>query len=46
MGEIPGWMTHKLESRLPEVSTTSYKQMLLLLLLLSCFSRVRICATL
>ena len=33
--EMPGWMKHKLESRL----------LLLLLLLLSCFSRVGLCAT-
>ena len=29
--EIPGWMNHKLESRLPgEISTASYMQMILL----------------
>ena len=38
--EMLGWKTHKLESRLPrEISTTSDMQMLLLLLL-SHFSRV------
>ena len=26
--EIPGWMNHRLESRLPEVSTTSDMQMI------------------
>ena len=25
--EMPGWMKHKLESRLPEISTTSDMQM-------------------
>ena len=40
------WMKHKLESRLPgEISITSDMQMLLLLLLLSRFSRVRLCAS-
>ena len=51
--EMLGWMKHKLESRLPgEISITSDMQMtpplwqkVLLLLLLSCFSRVRLCAT-
>ena len=39
-----GWMKHKLESRLPgEISITSVMQMLLLLL--SGFSRVWLCAT-
>ena len=43
---IPGWKKHKLESRLPgEISITSDTQMLLLLLLLSCFSCVRLCTT-
>ena len=42
--KMPGWMKHKLESRLPgELSITSDMQMLLLLL--SHFSRVRLCAT-
>ena len=42
--EMLGWVNHKLESRLPgEISTTSEIQMLLLLL--SHFSRVRLCAT-
>ena len=42
--EIPGWMKHKLESRLlGEISITSDTQMLLLLL--SHFSRVQLCAT-
>ena len=42
--KILGWMKHKLESRLPgDISITSVMQMLLLLL--SCFSRVRLCAT-
>ena len=27
--EMPGWMKHKLESRLPEISTTSDMQMTL-----------------
>ena len=41
--EIPSWMNHKLESRLlGEISTTSDMQMLLLL---SHFSHVRLCAT-
>ena len=41
-----GWLKHKLESRLPgEISITSDMQMLLLLLLLSRFSRVRLCAS-
>ena len=39
-------MNHKLESSLPgEIPTASDMQMLLLLLLLSRFSRVRLCAT-
>ena len=43
--EMPGWMKHKLESRLlVEISITSDMQMLLLLLL-SCFSCVRLCVT-
>ena len=42
--EMPGWMKHKLESRLQgEISTTSDMQMLLLLL--SRFSSVQLCAT-
>ena len=42
--EIPGWMKHKLESRLlGEISITSDTQMLLLLL--SHFSRVQLCVT-
>ena len=42
--EMPGWMKHKLESRLPEEkSITSDMQMLLLLL--SRFSHVWLCAT-
>ena len=42
---MPGWMKHKLESSLLwEISITSDMQMLLLLLL-SCFSHVRLCAT-
>ena len=42
--EMLGWMKHKLESRLPGgISITSDRQMLLLLL--SCFSRVRLCVT-
>ena len=44
--EMPGWMKHKLESRLQgEISTTSDMQMLLLLLLLSRLSRVQLCVT-
>ena len=51
--DMLGWMKHKLESRLPgEISITSDMQMtpllwqkVLLLLLLSRFSRVRLCAT-
>ena len=43
--EMPGWMKHKLESRLQgEISTTSDMQMLLLLLL-SRLSRVQLCVT-
>ena len=42
--ETLGWMKQKLESRLPgEITITSDMQMLLLLL--SCFSRVWLCAT-
>ena len=42
--EMLGWMKHKLESRLlGEISITSDTQMLLLLL--SHFSRVQLCAT-
>ena len=41
--ELPGWVNHRLESRFPgEISTTSDMQMLLLL---SRFSRVRLCVT-
>ena len=39
---MPGWMKQNLKLRLPEISITSDVQMLLLL---SCFSRVRLCAT-
>ena len=43
--EMPGWMKHKLESRLQgEISTTSDMQMLLLLLL-NRLSRVQLCVT-
>ena len=44
--EMLGRMKHKLESRLlGEISITSDMQILLLLLLLSCFSHVQLCAT-
>ena len=43
--KMPGWVNHKLESRLPgEISTTSDMHRLPLLLQ-SRFSRVRLCAT-